>query len=199
MIPSLPSEMSKLLVRKTTRLAPINYLGFQHYFVTLCCFHRQKLFSDRGLCKRVLLRLQMESATRFFRVHAYCVMPDHLHFLIEGIYSGSNLLDFMKSFKIKTSRAFARRETQPLWQRGYYEHILRSGEPVESVAWYIWFNPVRKGLVSKPQEYSFAGSFTGMKMPSSWGEPNWVPPWKKTRWEKSGPPQKADPTISRRM
>jgi hypothetical protein len=37
---------------------------------------------------------------------------------------------------------------------------------------------VRKGLVSKPQEYAFAGSFTGLKMPASWSERIWRPLWK---------------------
>ena len=85
----------------------------------------------------------------------------------------------MKSFKIKTSRKYAASEPRPLWQRGYYEHILRSGESLESVAWYVWLNPVRKGLVSRPQDYTFLGSTTGLKMPASWGAQNWTPPWKK--------------------
>ena len=171
--------MKTLPVRKSIRLFPENYLGFQHYFVTLCCFHRQNLFSNDKLCRQVLDLLRSEGFARGFHVHAYCVMPDHLHFMAEGMDAKSNLLHFMKSFKIKTSREFAARESRSLWQRGYYEHILRSGESLESVAWYIWLNPVRKRLVSKPQEYAFAGSFTGLKMPASWDAQNWKPPWKK--------------------
>ena len=76
--------MSTLPVRKSIRLAPENYLGYQQYFVTLCCFQRQNLFSNNELCRRVLELLRSESASRSFRVHAYCAMPDHLHFLTEG-------------------------------------------------------------------------------------------------------------------
>jgi len=173
--------MSVLPVRKSVRLAPENYRGFRQYFITLCCFERQKLLSDEVLSKRTLALLQLESATRSFGVPAYCVMPDHLHFLAEGLTPQSDLLHFIKSFKIKSSREYAAQKARPLWQRAYYEHILRSGEAVESVAFYIWLNPVRKGITPRPQEYKFAGSFTGMQMPSAWDADTWIPPWKKTK------------------
>jgi putative transposase len=108
-------------------------------------------------------------------------MPDHLHFLAEGTASVSDLRQFAKSFKIKTSRQHSRDAGERLWQREFYEHILRSADSVESIAWYIWMNPVRKGFVAIAQEYPFPGSFSGMKMPTTWTAPGWCPPWKKIR------------------
>jgi REP-associated tyrosine transposase len=164
--------------RKYTRLAAQNYVGFRFYFVTLCCFGRKRIFVDAGHCERVLELLRTECAVRGFAVHAYCVMPDHFHFLCEGVEPGSDLLRSMMSFRIKSSRNFAKEHGGVLWQRGYYEHILRRGERAELVAWYIWLNPVRQGLVSKAEEYRWAGSFTGWKMPTSRNEEGWRPPWK---------------------
>ncbi|UJS17719.1 MAG: hypothetical protein L3J17_01345 [Candidatus Jettenia sp.] len=46
-----------------------------------------------------------------------------------------------------------------LWQINYYEHILRSDEDTRSVAYYIFNNPVRKGLVTDFKQYRFLGSF----------------------------------------
>jgi len=172
--------MPDLPVRKSIRLARFNYLGDQLYFVTLCCFRRQNLFADPNLCNCVLILLRTESAVRNFRVLAYCAMPDHLHFLTQGMDPRSDFLHFIKSFKIKTSREYAGQQSRrPLWQRGYYEHILRPSEVVEAVAWYIWMNPVRKGIVSRPQAYRFAGSFSGLAMPTAWDKPQWVPPWRR--------------------
>jgi putative transposase len=105
-------------------------------------------------------------------------MPDHLHFLVEGLEPASDLVQFLKCFKIKTSRWFARAYGDELWQRGYYEHVLREEDVVELFAWYIWLNPVRKGLVARPEEYPFNGSFVGMKMPVAWARMDWRPPWK---------------------
>jgi hypothetical protein len=45
-----------------------------------------------------------------------------------------------------------------VWQDGYYERTLRSEEATLDVVGYILQNPVRKGLVQHPSEYSFSGS-----------------------------------------
>ncbi|MBI3049564.1 MAG: hypothetical protein HYY76_14760 [Acidobacteria bacterium] len=46
-----------------------------------------------------------------------------------------------------------------LWQRGYYEHILRRDESTIVRAAYVLTNPVRAGLVRCPTEYPWLGSF----------------------------------------
>jgi hypothetical protein len=68
---------------------------------------------------------------------------------------------------------------KPLWQKGFYEHILRRDDSLESVAWYIWLNPVRRGIVDKPESFAHSGSFTELRMPREWSKPAWKPPWKK--------------------
>lgn len=170
--------MNSLPVRKNIRLAPLNYIGYQRYFLTLCSFRRQIVFSDTGRCRDLLALLAAECASRNFSVPAYCLMPDHLHFLAEGLDPASDLLHLLKSFKIKSSRKYTARTGLPLWQRGFYDHVLRPGEQLESVAWYIWLNPVRKRMVSIASDYPFSGSLTGMKMPSIWSAPDWRPSWK---------------------
>ncbi len=168
--------MYLLPVRKNIRVPPLNYVGCQCYFVTLCTFRRQNVFSNSSRCQELLALLAAECASRNFSVLAYCVMPDHLHFLAKGLDPASDLLHLLKSFKIKSSRKCAAREGRTLWQKGFYEHILRPGENVESIAWYIWMNPVRKQMVSRPADYAFSGSFAGMKMPARWDAPSWRPP-----------------------
>jgi hypothetical protein len=105
-------------------------------------------------------------------------MPNHFNFLLEGTSQESDLLGFMKSFKIKSSRAYALETSQALWQKKYFDHILRSRESPESVAWYIWMNPVRAGLSAKAGEYPFAGSFTGLMDRLVSHPESWTPPWK---------------------
>ena len=171
--------MSELPTRINTRLAPRNYLGRNSYFVTICSYKRQNVFLDAKLSTWILDLLHSESAANSFRVQAYCLMPDHLHFLAEGMDPSSDLRHFLKSFKIKSSRRYSRQVGRALWQTRFYEHILRGPDSVETVAWYIWLNPVRKGLASKPQDYPFVGSYSGKEMPAAWNTPEWRPPWKK--------------------
>ena len=47
-----------------------------------------------------------------------------------------------------------------LWQRSYFERVLRDDEDVVGVARYLLNNPVRAGLAASPQEYRFIGSLT---------------------------------------
>jgi REP element-mobilizing transposase RayT len=129
--------MLELPVRKTTRLSRLNYLGRTFYFVTFCCFHRASIFLDARRCEWMLDLLRSESAANSFNVPAYCLMPDHLHFLSEGTDPTSDLRHFVKSLKIKSSRQYSALFGRTLWQRGFHEHILRSTESVQSVAWYI--------------------------------------------------------------
>ncbi|HKW62101.1 MAG TPA: transposase [Candidatus Acidoferrum sp.] len=163
---------------KNIRLRQFNYVGQQCYFLTLCCFDRRPVFADPKQCAWLLEEFRAESAGRSFAIHAYCIMPGHFHFLTEGQEPSSDLLAFVKSFKIKTSRLYQAETSQTLWQKKFFDHILRTHESIELVAWYIWLNPVRKGLSTVVGEYPFAGSFTETSkritsMPSAW-----IPPWK---------------------
>ncbi|MDP2950019.1 MAG: transposase [Chloroflexota bacterium] len=59
-----------------------------------------------------------------FAVLAYCFMPDHLHLLVEG-GAGSDVPQFMKDFKQRTGYACRRVSEEALWQKSYYDQILR--------------------------------------------------------------------------
>jgi hypothetical protein len=65
-----------------------------------------------------------------------------------------------------------------LWQKKFYDRILRERDSFDGVAGYIWMNPVRKGLCSDPREYPYSGSFAvdwkKMMRPLE----SWVPEWK---------------------
>ena len=47
-----------------------------------------------------------------------------------------------------------------LWQRNYFEHVLRDAEDSVGVAKYILENPVRANLVERPEDYPYLGSMT---------------------------------------
>jgi putative transposase len=168
------------LKRKNIRLPAERYLGRQIYFVTLCFHDRRRFGATVRLARWLVKGLQRHAAGCEFHVHAYCVMPDHMHVFAEGATGTSNLLKFIKSFKQETAVEFARRTHRRLWQFKYYDHILRRADSFESIAWYIWLNPVRKGLCRTPEDYPFAGSFTelGAGLLGESAAIEWTPPWK---------------------
>ena len=167
--------------RKNIRLGPENYLGDRLYFVTICCEARQPSLARPEVARWVIERLQRSAARHGFWVHAYCVMADHVHLLAEGAGEKSNLLRFVNSYKQETGFQYQRKSGQPLWQFRFFDHILRKRDAFESVAWYIWLNPVRKGYCKQPQEYPYSGSFTeaGKSLLAASPRGNWSPAWRR--------------------
>jgi REP element-mobilizing transposase RayT len=95
-----------------------------------------------------------------FGVVVYCLMPDHLHTLLEGLSDDADLRECVRVFKQCTSFEWKRVGGAQLWQRSYFDRILRADEDTISVARYILENPGRAKLVKDPLEYPFLGSGT---------------------------------------
>ena len=165
-------------MRKNLRLAPRNYLGYGIYFVTICCYQRASFFVEGSFAHFVVHHLARLSAECSLSLHAYCLMPDHLHFLTQGESPHSNLLAFVTAFKQRTTVAHKNRAAGPLWQAKFYDHILRKPEELEAVACYIWANPVRKGLCKEASAYSLSGSRTLDWKRLCGLSSLWEPPWK---------------------
>ncbi len=142
------------------RLKSFDYTGFNRYFLTICTLDRRRAFVGPHAVANVVSQLSHASERECFLVPAYCVMPDHFHALLEGDRADANLPRFVRLFKQRSSFHWKREAGAPLWQRGYFEHVLRAEEDTFDVARYILNNPVRAGLVSTPEDYPFLGSLT---------------------------------------
>lgn len=165
--------------RKNIRLPRHAYIGRAWYFVTACTEGRREELKDHLLVRSNLALLADQASKDGFAVQAFCFMPDHLHLLLSGLREESDCLAFMKGFKQRSAFEFARRARRRLWQRGFYDHIVRSTDRWEAVAGYIWMNPVRRGLCQRAEEWPFSGSETldWRKMVACPGE-TWIPLWK---------------------
>jgi REP element-mobilizing transposase RayT len=165
---------------KNIRLPGDRYVVSDWFFVTVCCANRRKLFTTAEFCGWFLKILRRDAAAHTFAVHAYCLMPDRVHLLLEGLYPTTDLLGFVKAVKTKSSTPFTRKTARPLWQKKFYDHILRRNDSPDDVAWYIWMNPVRAGLCRRPGEYPFLGSFTGMWPKTPQPPVPWLPRGRRT-------------------
>ena len=91
-------------------------------------------------------------------------MPDHLHFFcVNNETPGAGSLSrFMAGFKQWTAKGILRATgaAPPFWQKGFFDHVLRSDESYESKWGYVRENPVRAGLVSNADEWPYAGEIT---------------------------------------
>jgi putative transposase len=172
-----PEPLDALMAfpRKTIRLSAPDYLGCRRYFITFCCCERRTVFLDDELCQVFLSALTRESVHHGFAVHAYCLMPDHVHLLVEGLEAWSDLPRFVKAVKQSSGFHLKRKTRSDVWQRYFHDHILRTGESSDAVAWYIWMNPVRAGISANFREYCHSGSLTGLWPPDAAPAKLWAP------------------------
>ena len=167
--------------RKNIRLPAENYRGERTYFLTLCFEGRRPYGAEPETARKLIRCLRESSAEKGFLVHAYCVMPDHLHLFVAGMAPSSDLRAFVSCYKQRTGFTFHKEKGHRLWQFKFFDHIVRKSGAVESVAWYIWLNPVRKGLCKVPHDYPHSGSLTedGLRRFRSFPQEEWTPPWRK--------------------
>jgi putative transposase len=143
---------------RPSRVQGFDYRGLYQYFLTFCTFERRHVLCDATVAPLVLLHFRRTACVRKFAILAYCLMPDHVHLLVEGLAEKSDLRKFAKRMKQSSGQAYANHAKRPLWQEGYFDRVLRNNEDATDVARYIIANPLRAGLVSKLSDYSYIGS-----------------------------------------
>jgi putative transposase len=146
---------------KQIHLNTVDYKGGAYiYSLTICAYNGKKLFRREGVAKVITDELHFRWKTsEEIRLYCFCLMPDHLHLLmsLSDTYQKS-LQNWVGAFKRYNARvANLLYGVSPLWQKNFYEHIVRSDESLFKIAEYILNNPVRKKLVSKWQDYPYCG------------------------------------------
>jgi putative transposase len=144
--------------RRSLRLRGFDYRQSRAYHLTWGTYRRKQLLAAPPLARGVMDLVKEEAVRTRMTLFAYCLMPDHVHLLICP-ETGADLVSFVQGFKGKTTRVYwSTGGTGRLWQRGFYDHILREDEDIKRVAGYILANPVRAGLAEDITQYPFSGS-----------------------------------------
>ena len=86
------------------------------------------------------------------------MMPDHLHFFVRGS-EGFNLAQWVNGLKRAISVSLGATKKRPLWQPGFFDHILRDDESYSQKSKYVRENPVRAGLVTLGDDWLYQGEF----------------------------------------
>jgi REP element-mobilizing transposase RayT len=144
--------------RNSLRLSEFDYSARRIYFVTLITFERQRVFRNRQLAKSVCDCLKDLRKALGFDLHCYCLMPDHLHLLVGLGKSGKTLGEVCGSFKSLSTRVYWRWHQGRLWQRQFFDHIIRNEVEYWDTVEYIRLNPVRKSLVTDWRQWPYTGT-----------------------------------------
>jgi putative transposase len=150
------------------------YVPNAHYFITAVTQARLPPFADEANVD--LLRVTMRRAKEYhpFKMQAYAFMPDHLHLLIL-VPETTNISKLLQSIQRNFTRNYKGErgitEATHLWQRGFWDHVIRDDRDFENHFHYIHYNPVKHGYVTQPGLYSHTSFHEYVKR--GWYEPGW--------------------------
>jgi putative transposase len=89
---------------------------------------------------------------------AYVIMPDHFHWLIKLPQESPNFSKILLSFKGNFTYQYKKIHNIPtslnLWQRRFWDHIIRDEKDLIIHLDYVHWNPVKHGLVTEPEQWS---------------------------------------------
>jgi REP element-mobilizing transposase RayT len=117
--------------------------------LTLCTLGEGGPFARAAFAQPVFDALSHHPTTL-----AACLMPDHLHWLLDDAAQAIETTQAFKSYSTRLVRRAGYRD--PLWQRSFWDHVVRRRESLEAVIAYILDNPVRDGLVQRREEYPYS-------------------------------------------
>jgi len=134
------------------------------YFITACTEKRRHLLATEG-AHEIFRNFCVNARESGVLVGRYVLMPDHLHLFVCIPPGAVGLSAWMKSLKNTLSKHWRESGIEaPHWQKGFFDHLIRSSESHAEKWKYVRKNPVRAGLVANAEDWPYAGAI----QPDSW-------------------------------
>jgi putative transposase len=135
------------------------------YFLTFSTWQRRRLFVVETYARLFLKTLYHYRREGRFALHAFVLMPDHIHLLLTPardvtIERAIQLIKGGYSHALGTIRG----RNAEVWQRGFTDHRVRDPNDFAIRRNYIHQNPVAGKLVNVSSEYRYCSAFVGFKL-----------------------------------
>lgn len=147
----------KIHHRRSIRLQGYDYSQAGAYYVTIVVHGRECLLGEIVNGEMKLSRfgqivqyvlLDLSKHYPHVELDVFCIMPNHLHLIIVLNHDVlvkrhplSEIIRAFKSFSAKRINVLRKTTGIPVWQRNYYEHIIRDVKDYETKRNYILSNP----------------------------------------------------------
>jgi putative transposase len=149
----------KLRVREYPKLPPRLQRIFPHhpvFFITFCTHHRTRLLASDAVHTAFVMFATKAYSVHNIAVGRYVIMPDHVHLFVRGP-DDFQLGRWIGLLKQSLGKEIGRTGTSPtIWQRGFFDHVLRTNESYSQKWNYVRENPVRAGLVTKADDWPYS-------------------------------------------
>jgi putative transposase len=120
------------------------------FFTTSVTADRRRLFQIERNAELLLRILQDNRQKGRFQLHAYVIMPDHIHLLLTPAENVS--LEKAMQY-IKGGFSFQLKSPFDVWERSFKEHRIKDEEDYIHHQHYIEQNPVRANLNPTPEQF----------------------------------------------
>lgn len=145
-------------------------------FFTLVTAARNPVFADVARVSKALSILRTVKNIHPFTMKAWVVMPDHLHLVIHTMDGRFDKI--MHSFKRNLLYEFHQKGiwAGDIWQKRFFDHVIRNEADFAAHLDYIHFNPVHHGVATCPADYVFSSFHYYVK--KGWYAIDWgnIPP-----------------------
>ena len=135
------------------------------HFLTFCTYRRWIL---PEIAREIVFSCCLHDHQVRYELQAAVVMPDHVHMVFVPLINPEkqetrSLAEIMDALKGASAHMINRKLARKgrVWQEESFDRVLRSSESLGEKIVYILNNPVRKGLVSRPEDYSWLWTATG--------------------------------------
>jgi len=129
------------------------------FFVTSGTYNRRRLFQIERNAELLIETLQHYRAEGHYKLHAFAVMPDHIHLLLTPQEALERTIGLIKGgFSHRLSSKL------PVWQRGFTDHRIRDAADYSIRHRYIHQNPVTARLCDTPEAYRFSSAHPALQI-----------------------------------
>jgi REP-associated tyrosine transposase len=144
------------------------------YFVTSRTWESQALLFNERNVQALIETLMDYKAAGKYELHAFVVMPEHIHVLLTPALESSleRTVQLIKGGSSHRIGLLTPRRS-PFWQRGFSDHRIRDAEDYFVHVRYIELNPVKRGLVRDAAEYRYSSAHAGFALDPI---PQWLKP-----------------------
>jgi len=95
-----------------------------------------------------------------YRLIAWCIMPNHVHVLLETLTPLAKIVQGWKSITHNEEFQLGIPDPKHLWMREYWDRFIRNDTHLENVVLYIHQNPVKAGLCQRAEEWPWSSAGT---------------------------------------
>jgi len=113
---------------------------------------------DPRIAETVIGVLKNGCRQRYFQMHAYTVMANHVHVLLTPMVSLRQITHWVKGVTSRRANLILSRTGDRFWQDESFDHWVRNPAELRKIRAYIEQNPVKAGLVERPEEWFWSSA-----------------------------------------